>query len=89
MYYIRLYVISNYNNRQVVMVVSGFPHKTYYTRTGGQCMHGRNLNVGMPVSLQPAHPILEYCNRTQLVSSINRQTTANEYRSIQGLAKIL
>jgi len=28
-------------------------------------------------------------NGTQHVSSINRQTTAKEYRSIQGLAKIL
>jgi len=28
-------------------------------------------------------------NRTHPVSSINRQTTAKEYRSIQGLAKIL
>jgi len=29
------------------------------------------------------------CNKTQPVLSINRQKTAKEYRSIQGIAKIL
>jgi len=52
-------------------------------------VHGQKLNVGMPVSLQPVHLIHEYCNRKQHGSSNNRQTAANEYKSIQGIAKIL
>jgi len=44
--------------------------------TGGQRKKGREKGGGRR-------------NRTQPVSSINRQTTAKEYRSIQGLASIL
>jgi len=63
------------------MVVSGLPPKAYYTGTctGGQKarekkgrgkereggINGHKLNVGIPVSLQPAHLINEYstCHR--------------------------
>jgi len=44
------------------MVVSGFLPKNITGTRAPLCrgVHGHKLNVGMPVSLQPAHPIHEY-----------------------------